>query len=498
VLTRRQQPQPKWLRRSTRRQPLGMFAAVALALFGCNLQGGQTGTEATPRDHTSPPVEHNSDAGSTAAEGSGDLGLQCDSKASVVALGNAKALGFSAEDVLAIAEGAHEASLAWRAPSTFEAFGATGTFESGTEDDRITLTVTHTDGEVRLVEFTPKQPSDAGANGTEDIAIDASCPPARLEIDVRVRLETRDGAFDESFKAVLVASDPLVATLSHPLAREDVDGSFEVELSDVPSGETITVGPVDVQASLYSGGMAGTLSSFIEQRSGEVATAGTVQYARWPADDPCAQSSLTPTGVGGVPLALGAAFGDTTAAEILTELEAVSDVPVTWADESRTRASLGVSARGSSACLLTGDASPAPDGAALLRIPVDITLETEDGRVDAALAGTLDVASAAESEPVTLDIAAFERCDSDDAAAQCGWPDADTSGYQALRVELSLQTEQPASASTIHGTVTLAGIAVPDCASEPVPAPDEGGEAASPGCAGEQQTELDSGAIGAP
>jgi hypothetical protein len=493
VLTQHKQSDEKRPFRSNRWRPLAMLAAIALVAFGCNLLGGQTGTEATPSDRPS-----DDGTGGTYAPGDAADLLSCDSASSVVDLDDAETLGFSAEDVLTMAEGPHEASLAWRDPATFDAFGATGTFGPSEEDDRITLTVAYADGEVRLVRFTPKQQQDLDGGSGATPAIDVTCPPPQLQIDVRVGLETSGGAFDESFDAVLVASDPLVATLNHQLAREDVDGSFEVELGDVPSGATITVGPIDVQASVYAGGMAGTLWSFVELQSEDVASQSTIQYAHWPADDPCAQSSFAPTGVGGVPVALGAAFGDVTAREILTELEAVSGVPVRWTDGSQTEASLALSARSTSACLFTGDASPAPDGAALLRIPVDIALETADGRVDASLAGTLDVTSAASSEHAMLGVAAARRCESDDAASECGWPDADADGYDALRVDLVLETEQPASASAIRGTLTLAGITVPDCMNEPVPAPDEGGGAASPGCAGEQQSEIESGAIGAP
>ncbi|MBN1605769.1 MAG: hypothetical protein JW940_04010 [Polyangiaceae bacterium] len=467
------------------------LAAAALGLFGCNL-GGQTGTEATP------PATRNEQPGGERSADDHALGAQCDSESSLVDADDAEALGFSAEDVLAIAKGAHEASLAWRDPASFEAFGATGTFGPEEKDSRITLTITHTDGEVRLVQFTPKQQPDAGDNGTTDITMDSVCPPARLEIDVWVRLETRGGALDESFMAVLAASGPFVATLNHSLAREDIDGSFAVELSDAPPGEKITVGPVDVQASFYAGGMAGTLFSFIELQSEQVSSRSAFEYAHWPADDPCVQSLLTPAGVGGLPVSVEASFDGVTAAAVLTELETLSGVPVTWSDSSETQASLAVSAPAGTACLLTGDASPAPDGAALLRIPVDIVLETEDGRVDAALAGTVDVASTAQSDPVTLSMAATQLCDSDDAAAECGWPDVDADGYDALRVDLSLETTEPASASTISGTLTLAGITVSDCTDEPVPVPDDDVGGASPGCAGEQQTEIESGAIGAP
>ena len=99
---------------------------------------------------------------------------------------------------------------------------------------------------------------------------------------------------------------------------------------------------------------------------------------------------------------------------------------------------------------------------------------------------------------LVLNIAAMQRCESDDAAAECGWPDADADGYDALRVDLAIETEQPARASTMRGSLTLAGITIPDCTFEPAPDPDDGGGAASPGCAGEQQTQIETGTIGAP
>jgi hypothetical protein len=491
VLTHRKPSNEARPSRSRRWQPLVGLIAVGLALFACNLFGGQTGTEATP------PNQHEDDGKGGTYRPTDDLAsAYCESKSSVVDPDDAKALGFSAEDVLSMAEGVHEASLAWRDPSSLEAFGANGTFGPNEQDDRITLTVTYSDGEVRLVRFTPKEQQEA--DGGSGIAVDISCPPDQLEIEVRIQLQTSGGAFDESFDAVLAASDPLVATVSHQLPRNEIEGAFEVELGDVPSGTTITVGPVDVRASLYGGGMSGTLSSSISLEGNGVASQGIMEYAHWPADDPCTQGPLNANGVGGVPVELGAEYRDTTAAEVLDELEALSGVRVTWTDGSRTQASLALTARGSTACLLTGDASPAPDSAALLRVPVDIALETADGRVDTSLAGTLDVAGAADSAPILLSVAATRRCGSDDAAAECGWPDETADGYEALRVDLSFETEQPAQADTIRGTLTLAGITSPDCTVEPAPAPDEGGSAASPGCAGEQRTEIETGAIGAP
>lgn len=483
---------------STARWVLALFASAAPGLFGCNL-GGQTGTELTPSDK--PTDAHRGDGDDTGPKGGGvnvddmaegAFGSQCDRHATVIDLGDAEELGFSAEHVLDMAEGVREASLAWAEPASFERAGASGTFGPVREDDSIRVTVIYDEGAVRLVQYTPKEQKDAGS-GLGDFAIDPQCPKPRLEIEVGVELETSGGALDEAFDAVLVSSNPRSASVSKQLASDKLDGSFEVELSDVPSEAGLTVGPIDVQVIVYSGGMTGTLSSSFEMKTKDIASAGMVQYAHWPAEDPCTQSSFNPNGVGGVPVPLDEPLDGVSAAEVLTDIESLSGLPVTWQDDSETEASLVLSARTTSACLSLDDS------ATLLWIPVDITLETADGRVDAVLPGTVSVKGSVEFESKTLTIAGSVRCESDDPAVECGWPEIDAGAYDALTMELILDGDQPATADTLSGTLTLTGSSSAPCPEEPAePAPDDRNGVSSSGCAGEQVTEIETGAMGAP
>ena len=226
---------------------LGLFSALFGAFVsGCAHTGGQTGEEQGP----------------------------CWSKQSPLSLAEVSPLGFSAQDSLNFAAGAHSATLHWL-PATGFPYGP----ESG--DGTVNVTVTSL-GNARF------------ATTSDDPPTEVLCMPSVLS-DVAVDFETAGGAFHEHFQGVLVASDPANATLNATVLGNHLVGSFAFDPAALGSGR---LAEVALNLSFGAHSFGGAIGAVIEQADGSAASstrsALNVQVACWGSGTPpflagCAQ-----------------------------------------------------------------------------------------------------------------------------------------------------------------------------------------------------------------
>jgi len=218
------------------------------AFAGCSL-GGQTGSEGINE-------EDQSEAGDLTATPVDDVADCTPVQEQEVDLDQLSALGFSADQVLSWANGAHTASLEWNQDPGLVVFGP----ETGLSSITVEIEAT---GTTALYVVPPPE----------------ACGEPRLEMAVSVSVFTESGALDEQFDAKLWASTEQEASLQAELDLGALDGSFFV---DLPEGQTASALYLDVALSPSS--FAGSLWSSIEQSdTSGVSSASLMTFARWPA-----------------------------------------------------------------------------------------------------------------------------------------------------------------------------------------------------------------------
>lgn len=210
---------------------LALLGALA---SGCASTGGQTGEEQEP----------------------------CWSKITPLGLGSESPLGFSAQDSLNLAAGERAATLHW-IPAVSYAYGP----ESG--DGQLQVTITS----LGTAHFATQNDGQARAG--------LLCPPSVLT-DVAVELDTAGGAFHESFRGVLAASNEESATLSATLLGAHLAGSFAFEPAAL-AGESLA--HVTLNSSFSAGSFSGAISAGLQQAHGDGANSAvslkSVPLACW-------------------------------------------------------------------------------------------------------------------------------------------------------------------------------------------------------------------------
>lgn len=197
---------------------LGLVGVFLGALVGgCAHTGGQTGEEQTP----------------------------CWSKQTPLSLAEGSPLGFSAQDSLSFAAGAHSAPLRWL-PATDLPYGP----ESG--DGAVKVTITSL-GNARFA-----------TTSDDPHPTELLCMPSVLS-DVAVDFETAGGAFDEHFQGVLAASDPANAAISATVLGNHLAGSFAFDAAALGSAR---LAQVELNLSFGAQSFSGSIAAGIEQADG--------------------------------------------------------------------------------------------------------------------------------------------------------------------------------------------------------------------------------------
>lgn len=129
-------------------------------------------------------------------------------------------IGFSANDVLSIAEGSHAITVTYADGSTTPA----------------TLEVVYDGAAPRFLEM--RWQDDGSGQEIALVAPEMQCLDV-LAIDVTLHLETEDGAFDERWTTTLRASSAESSTAMLNATLDSLQGSYEPSAADVEGSDTV-------------------------------------------------------------------------------------------------------------------------------------------------------------------------------------------------------------------------------------------------------------------
>ncbi len=388
--------------------------------------------------------QDNPDIDGDALDGGG-----CEEQVTVLAGVDAmSALGFSAADVLSVAEGQHEGPMLWGAGiadgPVQVAFGP----EAGA--GKLTVAVAYQGGEVRHITSTPKQGDYEGDGGALALCND------RLEVDVAVTVDSEGGAFAESFDAPLRATTRGIGKIAHELALADIQGSFAVTKLEPANAK---VAPIALDIGISGAGLFGGASSFVEVSEGDTASAGALTIARWPAEDSvCAEYGEAPVGLGD----LVAKFS---ADDALALVAQAPNLALTWQGAPAAAMTLALAPE-AYAC------TPIESGElGTLRIPAKATVTTADGRWNGTFAVELTARPGPDGTLAGVDLfiqsAYANSVPAADFEASFGLKDVDFTGYQEGSLDFSGQFVPAGDAATATGQVTVLGVKLHMCSDVP-------------------------------
>ena len=234
----------------------------------------------------------------------------CDDARTDIGLDAPSPLQFAAADVLALAEGTHEATLTYSVAPPGDETDA----PPADRTTALTLTIARS-GPAQFVASTPSYPAQSCSD----------CPDW-VEVGVVVTLRAEDGAFNEQFPAVLAARERSEAILTVPLDLGRVQGTFAADVADWDSAEP----PLATLSILIAPGIfAGSIGSDDDRTT----------YATWGQDD-CLGAARVDE----------AAPGALSTARILDRLHEFSPLRVLWGDGTETDLLLNASAGDAPLC----------------------------------------------------------------------------------------------------------------------------------------------------
>ena len=354
-------------------------------------------------------------------------------------------LGFSPEDVLALAEGAHEVTL------TYDP-GQKGTFHITPASTTANLTmVVERQGEAAFVESWPG-PYSCYPPDSEEIC------PERVEVEVTVALRTDDGAFDERLPALLVAESPVVESptevrLTAPVDLGSLEGSFAVSAVDFePSEATDTT----LQAAFGPGIFVGSVTGLILATGDEYGTTGYVTLADWGRGDCGHDAALVDPEAEGV-------VSTTTLVETIN---LASPLPVSWADGTATELSLSVSDLDAALCRgnLRWMGPDAPEPYESYVTTGTIELATTDGRWTTTQSVVLyATTTAGRLGTLALYLADGEPIPASDFETTYGLQGIDLDDFDAAGLGLEIVYRVEDDGVAAQGDLAVVGVLPNDC-----------------------------------
>lgn len=388
-------------------------------------------------------------------KGSEAGGDDCDRTLRPIELDEVSSLGFSAADVIALAEGAHTETLAW-----LENESAHG---SGDEPTQVEVRIEFGGGS-RFVDREPK-PATGGdlGEGGPDIAYESVCHD-RLELDATLTLRTADGALDESVPVVVWAETARLVHAGFSLDADELAGSLEVSVEAPPGFEPDGLTKLGFDVRIADVGFAGSIGAQATFRNDTGVAAGAVgAIARWPEDNRCGTGFPVPAEQSeSVQEALDA-FNDRGPLTLEYEPEADS-----------SELSYALSATTDTVCEELDAAS-----AGELMFEGGLELTSADGIIDATF--PVQVTTGIEGGELYFVQASMAKSSEapDMLLAALGVRQSvDFSGYDYGQVTLSALVSE----GRLEGSISARGADEADCVSNP-PEPDPNGMGA-PGCRG--------------
>ncbi len=374
-------------------------------------------------------------------------------------------LGYSADQILAFAGGAHRVPVQWKDGSSEFATLSTTPTSGATE---LELTVSYEDGEVSLVQRRAGTSDGAGPAIASDPCND------QLTIEVAVQVKTDNGAFDDTFPATLTVDTASHASLHIDFDPEDLGGTFR---TDVLTPADAVAKQFALDAAFAPGGFAGGITGMITGGNEQVAYAGGAEFARWP-EGHCSE-------IRGIPMAvtdegLGQAAWDALAYE--------APLAFRWEDGTETALTLELSSPDGEGCYQYEGFS----GLEYVSFDVQAHAQTADERIDGtwSLAASIELTNGVPSRTTLYQRGNFGAVPVASFESATGISGADLTGQEQAGFDLQLESDLSAEPSTRSGTFAIVGVTPASCPTVAVP---DGSE--SPGCAGTETTELETATI---
>lgn len=335
-----------------------------------------------------------------------------------VALGEVTETGFSAEDMLALAEGEHRETIQWLMPEGLEL---------GPESGARELTIRIERASDRARAFAPDN---------EVIGHGARCWPW-LFVDVVVTVQSAGGALNERFEAELYAADESVAYLAAISPALELAGDVSV----ARDAADFAASSYELRISFSEHGATGSLLSnwSREVQEPRLYWEETLELAHWGrahCDVGTAYSVTLDDAV-----EVGSDGGRGSAKQAIDWMNAAAPIAIRWEGGGTTTGTLSFTPEDDGACVTTAAYSSEPFQD--LKVRGELELRTEDGRLDARWPGWLGLnGNGVEGANVigasfTLDGQAMP--DSYTAStAELGFPEETRGGHTSLNVMCDL------------------------------------------------------------
>lgn len=369
----------------------------------------------------------------------------------------ASALGFSAADVLAVAEGSHASTMTWGEGMLEGPVHVTFGPESGAGE--LTVGVAYNGGEVRFID---SKPEEGGEGGEAALGGYAECEN-RLEVDVDVTVTSAGGAFAEAFTAPLAATSRGIGRISHDVDIAAVMGSFALTAVDPAAAE---VGPIGFTIGISESGLFGGASTTVSIEEGGAVGAGPMTIASWPAGGSACE-------FGEAPLGLDAAVALFSGADAVALIAAAPPLSLTWQGSPPTAMTLAVTP-GEVVC-----ATDSGSTAGSLRIPATAAIETADGRWSGSFAVEIYATPADDGTLAEVRVGVPAVYGATVPAAEFlatyGLADIDLAGFDEGGIDFSGNYVPADGGASATGQVTVIGMNMHMCSNEPG-APCEGNE----------------------
>jgi hypothetical protein len=331
--------------------------------------------------------------------------------------------GFSAEDVLAYAEGEHRESIRWLMPEQLSV---------GPEAGEGEVTIAIERASERAKDFKPT---------TDVIGHGARCQPW-ITVDVVVTLQSEGGALNERFTATLFAVDPRAAYLRAATPDRELSGSLAV----THEASNTVASSFELKMTLSEHGATGSLYSSWSRQYMDVAWDNSYEIAHWGRAHCTDGSYAAPLDE---PIELHSPEARASANDGVAWLNDFGPLTFEWADGGTTRATFSFEATG--ACVLPETLWPEP--AQRLFVTGELELRTDDGQVDARWPGDLTVQAGDDGEvsDVWFSIDAAALPDGFTAStAELGFPLEARGGHEDLSVHCNLSLTSSGRSGTIE------------------------------------------------
>lgn len=382
----------------------------------------------------------------------------CEDTSTPIELGAVSPLGFSAANVIALAEGTHAQTLAWLEDEMVTS--------SGGDPTEVELHL-EIGPNARFVDREPKQHD--GGETLEDELGEPACND-RLELDATLTLKTADGLLDETAEVVVWAETPNLAHADFGIDADEVRGSLQVSVEGPEGFEPDGPPKLGFRVLIADVGFAGSIGVTASYSGdGGVAFGGGGPIAKWPEDSPCDSGFPVPVEQSQRVQDALTTFNGRGPLELEYEPEAMA-----------SELSYALSATGEYVC---EELDAAGEGS--VSFSANLELTSDDGGIEVEL--PVEVSTGPETTDSSwVNVAMYQISETPAALLETLGihQSVDFSGYDHGQVSVTAEVYGGA----LTGALRVRGAEVADCVTNP-PEPDPNGMGA-PGCTGTDYFDL--------